>query len=364
ACQEKALAHFSITKDTTGIGMTLRNIGRIYSKSGALDSAVVYYSKAILYLSKQSCSSIYNEIGDLYLRLEEYSTAFKYIRLAFKSLTEENEKTPLYLNLGDFYRKTGQYDSAHYYLSLAGASPNMYTKAGATLSLSYLEEERQNYSTSLMLRERYLQLQDSIRTQERSETLQRIQSLYKYNRIEKERFALKREANQRTLQLYTSLLIFFVCIFILTIFFQRINRINRDRYETELRLLEQKQYEKTQEHLVRQKEMIDLFKESPLYKKIEAKDRLSDDDWEELQKEIESVYQGFTAHVKKLLPDADITDLRLCYLTKINISSVQIACLLCLVRSTITKKKQVLYKKINGVEGKAKDFDIFMVNFR
>jgi tetratricopeptide (TPR) repeat protein len=364
AYQKKALEHFSTVNDSVNTGMAWRNIGRIYSKSGALDSAIVYYSKAIPFLSKQNCPSIYNEIGGIYKRLEEYPKAFEYIQLAFESLTEEDNINSLYLNLGDFYRKTEQYDSARYYLSLAVVSTNIYTKTSATLGLSYLEEEQQNYLTSLMLRERYLQLQDSIKIQEQSETLQRIQSLYTYNRIEKERFVLERKANQRTLQLYTLLIIFFVFIFVLAIYLQKLKRINREKYEKELRLLEQKQHEKTQEHLAKQKEMTEIFKQSPLYQKIATQEKINDDDWEKLKEEIESIYPDFTAHVKKLLPDADIIDIRLCYLAKINISSVQMGRLFCLVKSAITKKKQALYKKMNGVDGKAKELDIFMINFQ
>ncbi|MDR1203571.1 MAG: tetratricopeptide repeat protein [Tannerellaceae bacterium] len=364
SCQEKALEHFLAMKDSVNIGITWRNIGRIYSKNRKLDSAAIYYSKAIPFLSVKNCSSIYNEIGEIYKRLGQYPEAFEYIRLAFESLTEKNDTTALYLNLGDFYRKTGQYDSAYYYLSLSVTSSNIYTKAGATLGLSYLEEEQQNYLTSLMLRERYLQLQDSIKIREQGETLQRIQSLYNYNQIEKEHFALEHKANQKTLQFYIALTIIFVLNIIFISSFQRLKKINWKRYEKELRLLEQKQHEKTQEHLAKQKKMIDIFKQSLLYQKIATQEKINDDDWEELQKEIEFIYPDFTAHVEKLLPNADRIDIHLCYLAKINISSVQTGRLFCLGRSAITKKKQALYKKISSMDGKAKDFDIFMINFQ
>jgi tetratricopeptide (TPR) repeat protein len=364
ACQEKALAHFLAVKDSVNTGMAWRNIGRIYSKSGTSDSAVVCYSEAIPFLSEQNRSSIYNDIGGIYKRLEQYPKAFEYIQLALISLTDKNDAFPVYLNKGDLYRQIGQYDSACYYLFLSLASPNIHTRSGANQSLSYLEEERGDYMAAFKYMEKHLQLRDSVSKAERSRDLKNIERLYNYNLIEKGHFALERKVNQKTFQLYILLVFVFVLIIICTIYFQRFKRINRERYEKELRLLEQKQHEKTQEHLGRQKGKIDIFKQSPLCRKIETQEKINDDDWEKLQKEIESIYPDFAAHVKKLLPDADIIDIRLCYLAKINISSAQTGRLFCLVRSAITKKKQALYKKMNDADGKAKDFDIFMINFQ
>jgi hypothetical protein len=225
--------------------------------------------------------------------------------------------------------------------------------AKGTIMKEPVQAEKQIYANS-----------DSIKIREQGDTLQRIRNLYDYNQIEKERCVLERKANQRTLQFYTSLAIIFVLIIVFASYLQRFKRINRKRYEKELRLLEQKQDEKTQEYLTRQKEMIDRFKQSPLYQKIATREKINDDDWEELQKEIESIYPDFTAHMEKLLPNADRIDIRLCYLTKINISSAQTGRLFCLSRSAITKKKQALYKKIKRIGGKAKDFDAFMINFQ
>ncbi|MDR0750799.1 MAG: tetratricopeptide repeat protein [Tannerellaceae bacterium] len=404
ACQKKALEHFSIIKDTTAIGMTLRNIGRIYSKSGALDSALVYYSEAIPYLSKQSSSSIYNEIGDLYGRLEEYPKAFEYIDSALVSLTDKNNAFTIYLNKGDLYRQTGQYDSARYYLSLAGASPNIYTRSGANQSLSYLEEERGDYTAGFKYMKKHLQLQDSINKAGRSETLQRIQSLYKYNRIEKERVFHAMKSRQKTIWIYSLLL----CLILITgggfLFYQRKKQIARKNHERELliskrkyeqgqRFIEEKEEElrrlretleqepdkrqkyrlTVQEQVLRmemvydkqkhdlQKESYTEFKKSDLCKLfLSYRDMPEEKDWIELDKWRELIYPDMKPFLKNINPRVREEDIRMCFLLKTGIQGKRMSNLFNVDVSAISKKKKRFCKLLTGENSSAKDLDVFL----
>jgi tetratricopeptide (TPR) repeat protein len=359
--QEKAVEHFLAVNDSVNTGMAWRNIGRIYARNDALDSAIVCYSKAILFLSKQNRSSIYSETGGIYKRMGDYPKALEFIRLALESLTEKNDTAPLYLNLGDLYRQTGQYDSARYYLSFSLASPDMYTKAGAILSLSYLEEERQNYPVSLTLRERYLQLQDSINKAERSRDLKKIESLYNYNQVEKERNFYEREAGKKTNRMYLSVILAFTFLVIVFALYLYNARLKKENQEKTLRLEEMKlQVEKQSKKAGEDKKANEIKAENLRQKIIHDKIKVDNADWKALIETIDGLYPDFIHHLKILFPKIKEDDLRVCCLKKIDVPVNRIADILSKSSQGISNQRSRLYEKLTGHKGTATDLDKFL----
>jgi tetratricopeptide (TPR) repeat protein len=403
-CQEKALEHFSTINDSVNTGMTWRNIGRIYSKSRALDSAIVYYSKAIPFLSKQNCPSIYNEMADLYGRLAQYPIAFEYIDSALVSLTDKNDTFTIYFNKGDIYRQTEQYDSAYYYLFLSLASSNIYTRSSANHSLSYLEEERGDSTAGFKYMKKYLQLQDSINKAERSRDLKKIESLYNYNRIEKERGFHAMRSRQKTIWNYSLIL----CLILITgggfLFYQRKKQtaekkhakellISKQKYEQGQQFIEEKEKEiqrlrKAQEQepdkylkyrfavqeqvlnmeMAYDKQKHDLrknsyteFKKSSLCKLfLSCKDMPKEEDWIELDKWRELIYPDMRPFLKNMNPMINEEDIRLCFLLKTEIQGKRMSNLFNVEVSAISKKKKRICKLLTGENGSAKDLDIFL----
>ena len=362
--QKNAVKHFTAIKDTTSIGLALRNIGRVYTNNELLDSAIIYYTQSLNYVTDKSRLSIHNDVASLYNQMENYPEAFMHIRLAMEALKSGDEELFLYYNLGDLYRKTGQYDSAVHYLSPCLTSGNIHTKAGANLGLALLEEKRQNWEANARYQKQYRLLQDSIVNMERSRDLQRIQSLYNYQQVEKGRIVSEQKAGRRTFQLYALLAIVAILVLSVIVYYQRRKRIEREKFEKKLRMLEQQQYEKTQAHLARQREMLTTFRQIPLYGKFSTGKKVNEEDWIQLKIQLEKIYPDFTTHFESLSAEMDEIDIRLSYLTKINLPSTQMSTLLSLSKSAITKRKQSLYKKITKVDGNAKGFDIFMIGFQ
>jgi tetratricopeptide (TPR) repeat protein len=404
ACQEKALVHFSAINDSANTGVAWRNIGRIYSKSGMVDSAIVYYSKAIPFLSKQNRSSIYNEIGGIYKRLEEYPKAFEYIDSALVSLTDENDIFTVYLNKGDLYRQTEQYDSACYYLFLSLASPSIYTRSGANHSLSYLEKERGDYMADSNYMETYLQLRDSIDKLERSRDLKKIESLYNYNRIEKERVFHAMKSRQKTIWIYSLIL----CLILITgsgfLFYQRKKRLSRRNHAKELLISKQK-YEQGQQFIEEKEEEIrrlkkaqeqepnkqqkyklavqeqvlnmelaydkqkrDLIKDS--YTEFEKsdlcklflsyKDMPKEEDWLKLDEWRDVIYPDMKPFLRNMNPMISEEDIRMCFLLRIGIQGKRMSHLFNVDVSAISQKKKRLCKLLTGEKSGAKDLDTFL----
>ncbi|MDR1161511.1 MAG: tetratricopeptide repeat protein [Tannerellaceae bacterium] len=404
ACQKKAVGHFSTANDTVNTGIAWRNIGRIYSQSGALDSAVFYYSKAIPFLSKQNRSSIYNETGGIYKRLGEYPKAFEYIDSALVSLTDKNDVFTIYINKGDLYRQTDRYDSACYYLFLSLASPNIHTRSGANHSLSYLEEERGDYTAAFKYMEKYLQLQDSVSKAERSRDLKKIESLYNYNLIEKERVFHAMKSRQKTIWNYSLIL----CLILITgggfLFYQQKKQtakknhdkellISKQKYEQGQQFIEEKEEEirrlkeaqeqepdkhqkyrlAVQEQVLNmemaydkqkrdvQKESYAEFKKSALCKLfLSYKDIPKEEDWIELDKWRALIYPDMRPFLKNMNPMINEEDIRMCFLLKTGIQGKRMSALFNVEVSAISQKKKRLCKLLTGEKSGAKDLDIFL----
>ncbi|MDR1201934.1 MAG: tetratricopeptide repeat protein [Tannerellaceae bacterium] len=403
-CQEKAVEHFSIMEDSVNIGITWRNIGRIYSKNGALDSAVVYYSKAMPFLSKQNRSSIYNEIGGIYKRMEQYPKAFEYIDSALVSPMNKNDAFAVYLNKGDLYRQTGQYDSACFYLFLSLASPGIYIRSGANHSLSYLEEKRGDYTAAFKYMEKHLQLQDSINKAERSRDLKNIESLYNYNLIEKERVFHAMKSRQKTSWIYSLIL----CLILITgsgfLFYQRKKQLTKKNHDKELLISKQK-YEQGQLFIEEKEEEIRRLKEAQeqgpdkhqkyklavqeqvlnmeleydkqkrglrkgSYIEFEKSDLCKlflfsknipkKEDWLKLDEWRELLYPDMRSFLKNMHPKVDEKDIRMCFLLKIGIQGKRMSALFNVEMSTISQKKKRLCKLLTDEKSSAKDLDLFL----
>ncbi|MDR1181355.1 MAG: tetratricopeptide repeat protein [Bacteroidales bacterium] len=401
ACQEKALVHFSAINDSANTGIAWRNIGRIYSKSEMVDSAIVYYSKAIPFLSKQNCSSIYNEIGGIYKRLEQYPKAFEYIDSALVSLTDENDIFTVYLNKGDLYRQTGQYDSAYYYLFLCLTSSNIHTEAGANLSLSLLEEKNKNWEANARYQEQYRLLQDSINRTERTENLQHIQSLYNYQQVENERVYHKIKSQQKAIYINVLTIGFTLVFVVILLYYQRKKRLYKEQLDKEKRIREQK--EKQSSSVIKEKEeeiqkLIELskqesdkqkeelailqqilenevaydkqnislrkqlnreFKKSSFWQSlVSGKNSPTEGEWVELDIWMEQIYPDMVHYLKQAKIDDE--NVRLCYLLKTGLHDKQIGILLNLSSTALSKRKSRLHQKLTNEKESAKGLDIFL----
>ena len=405
ALQEEAVVHFTNLCDTMAIGMSLRNIGRIYASRNQLDSAVVYYSKAMEYITEQNRLSIHNEIGGLYIRMRNYPEALKHISLALGSLDLEKDRVTIYYNLGDLYRKTGQSDSAAHYLSLCLTSGNIHTKAGATLALGYLEEKRKNWEVSATYLSQYIELQDSISKTERAAELQRIQSLYNYQQVEKDRIFHEMESRKKTTYLYL-LSVAFISILMAAVFYYRQRKqVNRERMNKALLIQEQK-YRQSRKYIDEKEEEIKLlkdayaqetdelkkellatrqliankdieqlkqmrisqieqkekFKKSPLLQLLTTDgSSVTPENWAELETWMELIYPELTPFLKKEIPKISNEKLRLCYLILIGGLKVKrMGDLLNVVPSAISKSKERLHKDLNNKGGDTVTLDALL----
>ena len=403
--QTEAVTHFTDINDTASIGLALRNIGRVYVKDEQLDSAIMYYTQSLNYATDKSRSSIHNEIGGLYKRMGNYPEASKHIHLAIASLKPRNDTHTIYYNLGDLYRKTGQYDSAFYYLSPCLTSGNIHTKSGANLGLGYLEEKRKNWEASATYLSRHIELQDSISKTERAAELQRIQSLYNYQQVEKDRIFHEMESRKKTTYLYLLSVVFISILMAAVFYYRQRKQVNRERMNKALLIQEQKyrqsrkyidEKEEENRHLkdayaqetdelkkellaarqliankdierlkqmhASQIEQKEKFKKSPLLQLFTTDgSSVTPENWAELETWMELIYPELIPFLKKEMPKISNEKLRFCYLILIGGLKVKrMGDLLNVVPSAISKSKKRLLKDLNNKGIGAETLEAFL----
>lgn len=250
--QKKAVDQLYYLSDSLSLSLTLRNIARTYVCENQLDSAVCYYSKALLHVKDNRSFHILNEFADVCGRKNDYNQAFSYARDAYMQMETTNDSCLISFTLGDLYMKTKKVDSAYHYLSFCLRSSNIYTLAGTYYSLGQLEKLQNNLQKYAFYQEKYESLNDSIEQQNRMDALTRNQSIYNYQQMEKKREYYRQESAQKTIRLYRIYLIggFILILIIIGIISEYIRQSKKEEQFNQFLRVKDQMYRKSQTYLI------------------------------------------------------------------------------------------------------------------
>lgn len=96
-----------------------------------------------------------------------------------------------------------------------------------------------------------------------------------------------------------------------------------------------------------------------LQRRIATGQRLKDEDWQDVERRLKSVYPGFSSQLHNLYALSEL-EYQVCLLIKLRIGPKDIAAVLARDMSTISTVRSRLYKKVFGRKGGAKDWDEFI----
>ena len=409
-----ALHYKNLAKDSTTLMFPMRDIARIYDTIEKRDSAIIYYNKALKAAKRTNDKiktlKIQSEMSWIYIDVNMYKEAFQNLHPSLNN-TFDKESYVTYLGLGIIHLKTNNLDSAAFYLKKAANSKNLYTVRDVYNSLSKLEETKKNYLEAIKYARKSEQSTNLIQRSSASSEIRKVRSLYNYQKKEKENQQLKLVNTKK--QLYISqlaLLIALITFAFAGIAFYWWKKKNQS-IEQALKLQKEKesQYKQSMEYLkenaeklkhmesdlsqikkqnnTAQKDLIKTqklllektnqqillhhekihilqsdFNSSAIYLKfhtsinIEAI-KITDDDWELLQREINITYEGFIAKLYGFNPKISQMDLRICLLIKIAIKVSRMAIFLNRSKSSISSSRSRLHKKLTGRDGTPDDLD-------
>lgn len=93
--------------------------------------------------------------------------------------------------------------------------------------------------------------------------------------------------------------------------------------------------------------------------RIARGERLTAGDWQDMERQLRSVYPSFTNRLRELVSMSD-TEFHVCMLIKLRVAPKDIAAVLCKEKSTISSIRSRLYQKVFHKKGSSAEWDNFV----
>lgn len=373
--------------DKKQMAQTLNSIGSLYEVQCNNTEAITYYQKALnLYQElniKSGIAACISNIANIYSHQGNYEKATDYY---FKALTideEINSKAGIAcdkLHIGSFYLKTKKYKEAEAYLlqslSLSDSLGDLIYQQEAFAYLSNLYAQINNYQKAMVYQQKNAVAKDSLFKEEQMKEFARIEMNFDF---EKKELQLKAEANRKkiiTTSIIIILGILLIAIVILLyqqklkrkkekIIFEKENEVLKlEKNNLELELLNSKKLLNIYvENMLEKSEIVEKYSlEIEELKQLKTKELteirteqidelnnvkiLTDEDWNKFQELFEGVHKGFIIRLKEKIPNLTQAEIRLICLTKLNLTTKQMADMLGVSQDTIKKTRYRLRKKL------------------
>jgi len=381
--QQKALTFSKLLNDSTYITYALRNLAISYAGKENNDSALEYYYLALKLLPKTdtiTLITLLNEIGASYRKSGDYVSAIELVNKAVKLnpapaqlFYSEVIKAQTYLNIE-------KYDSAICYYNKTICSGDIYTRASSYDGLASIYSAKGDYKSAFKFMQNFNKCRDSIDIQTKSATIIEMQNLYQHGKSKEQIQRLTFEKQEQTIRYYRVSFLSFITLLLLSgAFFIYRNRNKKELLEKSKILLEQ------ENRLIKMREKEsqlreDFFKKLNKIKKIPslslvnkkdkeilgdttAKISLTDNDWEELIRNIDVAYDHFTDRLIKNYPNLTIQEIHLCCLVKIKVARNDLANIFCITPQSVKTTKYRIKKDKMGINDRNITLDLFLEKF-
>ncbi len=349
----KTLEKAVVYKDSAWIGIASGSLGNTFLTKGQNDSALFYYYKNY-YINRagfapEDAARSALGIATVFIRQQQLDSALQYIRYGrilanqyFRDPSERlNYQKRLLMVMIELNKAKGDYKTALFYSdSLASLTNTLHQKLDSKILNRAVEKtEAERYAAELKL----LQSQKSL-SQLRFYILiailviaallfnrYRLKKLHqmKLVEIEKERIESEKQQAEEKLKQAEALLMAYL-----------------DTIKEKTSLIESLDTE-----LQRLKETAnnapDLHSIAANREKLISGTILTDDDWQHFRSLFEQAYPGFLLRLWEKFPDLSPAELRLLILTKLNLSSREMANMLGISIDAIRKSRYRLRKKLN-----------------
>lgn len=351
-------------KDTTGIIFDLRDIADTYKEKGIADSSLIYYTQALDLAQKHHntimIADVCGQIAGFYNKNKNYAKAHSYIRTAL-DYDDPADRSGVFSIAAKIYKNMGETDSAVYYYKKLVDQGSIYAKQVAHQELAEYYAKQKDAQRAIFHFSSSKTLLDSIQEMNASEPIAKMNALYNYERVEKEKLRIKAENNRR--ESFLVILISTCLIIIISLSYIIVN--NRQRK----RILKYK-IEKYRLMIAQQHESPDMqdtsspdITESDIYRHIrrmlnspDKNKRMTDEDWDMFKTAVNCSHPGFDEKLSDLCK-MSLSDYRICLLLKAGIQLKDIANLACLSPSGVTSVRSKLYQRAFGEKKSAEEWD-------
>ncbi len=427
---EKAHHNAELSDNQTYIAFSFIYIARAFSQKKQYNKAIEYYEKAIKIGQVNNyptiLASAMNESSFLFLKTGENKKALQYAKDCIK-IKKTDQRI---FSLGDTYRYLKMYDSAYFYLNQACLSPNIHTARSAYQALYYISQEEKDYKKAVEYSNKLWFYQDSIGKTERNKALIEMQEKYDQQKIINENNLSQIKKDRIIRNVLIALIILSFIIAITNYLYQRTMKIhenetliNRNKMRIEeltiqmegsLEIKEQwKEQNKIRQEIQQQNETLklennnlqnhisnyaqslkekskeleameqlskenqylhkreaflcnQLIKQTELFNKLKTTKYIDNKLWQEIKEKIDLLFDNYTKRLCHQIPSLTDGDIQICCLIKLRFSNGDIANMLAISPTSVSKRKLRLKERIVqeiGSLGENQSLDLWLMEY-
>lgn len=399
----KALEWYTEANLPEGQAQTYGAMGHLHEKSGEYAKAIELQQKALrLYEQAGNLSGvadIYENLASIDEDRGNYRNALKGFRKAYELNKVNNRVLPQITNLndiGDCYRKLSQYDSAIYYsnqsLVMAQATYNLYGIRSALSDLSKVYRGLGRYPEAYEYLQHAYDLNDTLFSIQLASKVAGISGAYQ---LEDKNRAIEILEKEKELSETYKFFLGSSTVLLLVIVGIIVNRQMLKNKQSKKIFEEQARAHKAEQHLLAEQLNLSILKEKQLEQELELKakslnthtlhlleknkllehlkDKLEvahevgsaeknkrirklmhlidqsfvhDQTWQNFQNTFEQVHHTFFQKLKVASPSLSTSDLRLCALIKLNLTSQDMATILGISPDSLRMARYRLRKRL------------------
>ena len=384
---DKALTHYFKARDmfnqlrpqqqqAFGLPSLYNNIANIYQTKRDYKSALQYYTKALTLAIETNNRAVqgvaYNNLGKLYfLDLKQQDTALLYLRRGLKVREEEGNKAEIAKSLvilSNYHNKQGTKEeakaTANRAIELGKEIGSLEILQNGYLCLSEVEEALGKNKESLAAYKNFKNFSDSIKDQQASGEITRLQLQYDFEKADQLREEESRQSRARYVITIITLSVGLVVAILLTILIRTRARQTELKRKNLAQDVEIKNKELTTNvmYLIRKNELINSVAERLLKLQstipaeshkiihdiiIDLQKEADNDSWKEFELRFHQVHSEFYKNLRKQYPALSPADEKLCAFLRLNMSSKEIAAITQQSIKSVEVARARLRKKLN-----------------
>jgi tetratricopeptide (TPR) repeat protein len=321
----------------------LTNLGAVYVARNELDSALDCELRALAAYEvlgqAENVAATQLNLASIYQRKGDISAAITFNLRALDAFPEESSpahRCTVLLNLGGLYTITGAADDALFILREALAVAEELQEVGLQATaherLSVACEASGDLVGALAHERRHGRLREELAGAERQRELATLQARYELERAEREREILQMRAEQLEVE---------------------VQRKQHELTSVAISLVQKNEMlEQMRSYLKQLRKGTASKTRSEVDALLRALDPQEDagDEWARFNKQLDQVNQEFAHRLSEKHPDLSVTELKICSLASINLSSKEIAGLLNTSVRTVETHRYRIRKKL-GLAG-------------
>ncbi|MGE5106341.1 MAG: tetratricopeptide repeat protein [Sphingobacteriales bacterium] len=359
------------TKDTLRIMWAYNTIALGYHRQFIYDSAFIFYKKGLEFANELTLDIwkgiISGNMGQIYYAQKQYDTALALLQLDYNT----SRKQALYDNAANSLQwaartqlalgnKATALQQVREALELLMKVPDVYYLRNTYYTATEVFKAIGAYDSAFYYNTRYATLNDSL---DRVAALSSIAIAKARANDEKSRYSIQSLQHEKEKQLLQRNILI-AAILLLTLF--AILIVNRQRLKARLEM------ERLEQEIVSAKEQLSMFtgnivEKTALIEKLEEQIKnkdisaeqqalmtelsqqtiLTEDDWTRFKNLFEKTYPGFFITLKQKTPDITIAEQRMAALTRLQLTTKQMAAMLGISADSVHKTRQRLRQRFN-----------------